>query len=101
MAVSFGDIVRFLTTPETAALGVAERIGQVYGITTPTVTGVEVIGRSAEDCAINVHLPEYKIENTWFAPTLLEFIDHAHGTEIVIGDKCFVRSLSGEWIERN
>jgi hypothetical protein len=85
--------------------------GQVYGETTPSVTGVEVIGAVQEDYAINVFLNErnealwfapdlvevigavqedYAInvflnernEALWFAPDLIEFVDHAPGTEI-------------------
>jgi hypothetical protein len=53
--VSFGDNVRINSTPETEALGVAGRIGQVYGYPTPSVTGVAVIGDAGGDYAINVY----------------------------------------------
>jgi hypothetical protein len=38
-------------------------------------------------------------ESLWLAPELLEFIDHAPGTEIEIGSKRFIRAASGDWNE--
>ena len=38
--LGFGDKVRVRTVPATEALGVAGRIGQIYGETTPSITGV-------------------------------------------------------------
>ncbi|MBX6312193.1 MAG: hypothetical protein IRY99_04640 [Isosphaeraceae bacterium] len=98
MAISFGDNVRVASTPLTVSLGLAGLMGQVYGETTPSVTGVEVVGRSAADYAVNVQL-DGRDESLWFAPELLEFVDHAPGTEIVIGNKRLVRTASGEWVE--
>jgi hypothetical protein len=98
MAVSFGDNVRVTSTPLTVSLGLAGLTGAVYGETTPSVTGVEVIGGVDADYAINVQL-DGRDESLWFAPELLEFVDHAPGTEIVIGNKRMVRSASGEWVE--
>ena len=98
MAISFGDNVRVASTPLTDSLGLAGLTGAVYGETTPSVTGVEVVGQTGEDYAINVQL-DGRDESIWFAAELLEFIDHAPGTEIVIGNKRAVRAASGEWIE--
>jgi hypothetical protein len=98
MAISFGDNVRVASTPLTVALGLAGLTGQVYGETTPSVTGVEVIGGAAGDYAINVQL-DSRAESLWFTPELLEFVDHAPGTEIIIGNKRLVRTASGEWVE--
>ena len=98
MAISFGDNVRVATTPLTTALGLAGLNGAVYGETTPSVTGVEVVGEATDDYAINVQL-DGRDESLWFAPELLEFVDHAPGTEIVIGNRRLIRSESGEWIE--
>ena len=97
MAIAFGDTLRVASTPLTASLGLAGLTGQVYGETTPSVTGVEVIGGAAADYAFNLQL-DGRDESLWFAPELLEFVDHAAGTEIVIGDKRLVRSASGEWV---
>jgi hypothetical protein len=76
--------------------------GQVYGETTPSVTGVEVIGEASEDFAVNVFL-ETRDEAYWFATDLLEFVDHAPGTEMRLEGvaKRWVRSESGEWIEES
>ena len=41
----------------------------------------DVIGGAANDYAINVQL-DGRGEPLWFAPELLEFVDHAPGTEI-------------------
>ena len=97
MAISFGDNGRVTSTPLTVSLGLAGLTGAVYGETTPSVTGVEVIGRTS-DYAINVQL-DGRPESMWFALELLEFVDHAPSTEIVICDKRLVRTASGEWIE--
>ena len=69
--ISFGDNVRVRTTSETTAVGMASRIGQVYGVTTPSLTGIEHIGSRMDDCAFNVHFSETE-EAMWFAPGLLE-----------------------------
>ena len=98
MAITFGDNVRVVSTPLTVSLGLAGLTGQVYGETTPSVTRVEVVGGAAADYAINVQL-NGREETVWFAPELLEFVDHAPGTEIVIGNKRMVRTASGEWVE--
>lgn len=95
---SFGDNVRIRGTPLTESLGLAGLTGNVYGETTPSVTGVEVIGEVTEDFAINVMI-EARNEQLWFAPQLVEFIDHAVGAEMRIGNRHFVREASGEWIE--
>jgi hypothetical protein len=98
MAIAFGDNVLVTTTALTSSLGLAGLTGMVYGETTPSVTGVEVIGQPDDDYAIAVQL-EGRDESLWFAVGLLEFVDHAPGTEIVIGDKRVVRAVTGEWIE--
>jgi hypothetical protein len=97
MAISFGDNVRVKSNPLTVELGLAGYTGQVYGETTPSATGVEVIGTTKEDYAVNVQLDGRK-DSVWFALDLLEFVDHAPGTEMVIGTQRFVRSASGDWV---
>jgi len=74
--------------------------GKCYGFTTPSVTCVEVIGGSTEDYAINVFFESRK-EAFWFAADLVEFVDHAAGTEIRLDGvpKKWVRSSNGEWVE--
>jgi hypothetical protein len=98
VSISLGDNVRVVETPLTTGLGLAGRVGQVYGETTPSVTGVDVVGDVSDDYAVAVQL-DGKSDSIWFAPQLLEFVDHAAGTDIVIGNKRLVRDSSGEWIE--
>jgi hypothetical protein len=94
--ISFGDNVRIRSTPETAIIGVNDRVGQVYGLTTPSITEVEVIGHSVQDIAINVYFEE-RSEAFWFAPELVEFVDHASGTTIEIDQSKAVRKPDGSW----
>ena len=98
--VSFGDNVRVVSTPETEAAGLAGRSGQVYGETTPSSTGVEVIGDLASDFAINVYFEDLS-QGFWLAPQLLEFIDHAPGTEMHLDGSPVksVRQPDGSWVE--
>jgi hypothetical protein len=99
---SFGDNVRIRSSAETESKGVAGLSGQVYGQTTPSVSGVEVIGETTSDYAINVFF-EGRHESLWFAPSLVEFIDHAPGTEMTLDGvaKKWVRTASGEWREES
>ena len=99
---SFGDNVRIRTTRDTEEAGVAGLVGQVYGETTPSITNVDVIGAPADDHAINVHLEE-RNEAYWFAPDLVEFLDHAAGTEIRLDgvDKRWTRTHDGAWHEES
>jgi hypothetical protein len=96
----FGDKVRVLRAELTEQNGLAGLDGLVHGWTTPSVTGVSAIGASSEDLAINVFIEE-RNEGFWFSPGLLEFIDHAPGTEVALKGvpKKRVRLVSGEWIE--
>lgn len=94
------DNVRVRTTALTQDRGLAGMRGQVHGETTPSATGVEVIGEPKTDYAINVFFESQK-KSYWFASDLLEFIDHAAGTEVAFEGvrKKWVRAESGEWIE--
>lgn len=94
----FGDNVRIRRTPLTESLGLAGLDGCVYGETTPSVTGVKVIGETEQDFALNVVI-EGKEDDLWFAPELVEFVDHAEGTQIRIGTRRFSRDAAGEWEE--
>jgi hypothetical protein len=98
--ISFGDTVRVRHTEATRAAGVAGLTGPVYGETTPSVTGVDVIGEVTGDYAINVYFKDRE-ESLWFAPDLLEFVDHGVGAEITINgvNKKWTRTESGEWEE--
>lgn len=96
--IGFGDTVRVRTTVEMEQLGWAGRAGVVYGWTTPSVTGVQVIGSIANDRAIAVEL-EGQNDLLWFDPNLVELVDHTPGTTITMGSRSFTRDANGEWIE--
>jgi hypothetical protein len=98
--ITFGDNVKVVDTEITRKFGVAGLTGSVYGETTPSVTNVYVIGELQEDFALNVYF-ENLDKDYWFATQLLEFMDHAPGTEITLEgvDKKWIRNDNGEWIE--
>ena len=100
MTISFGDNVKIRSSQETDKLGLSGKIGQVSGETTPSVTGVDVIGHTEEDFAFNVNIEELDAQH-WFAPYLLEFIDHAEGTTLQVGNIKAVRQSDGSWLETN
>ena len=97
----FADRVRIKRTDETQRLGLAGREGQVFGWTTPSVTGVPVIGPTDDDSAVNVHFDELD-EEFWFSHDLVEHIDNAAGTVISLDgqDTEWVRLPNGDWQER-
>src|SRR5215813_12577642 len=94
-AVSFGDNARIRSTTLTEKLGFADLRGNVHGQTTPSVTGVEVVGQPQSDYAIYVFFEDRK-EGFWFAPDLVVLIDQAPGTEITLQGvpKKWIRSAS-------
>ncbi len=95
---TLGDKVRIRSTDVTESLGVAGHTGIVYGYTTPSVTGVDVIGTSPEDYAVSVGI-EGRNEQFWFAVDLLEFVNHGAGTTMQIAGRRFIRDERGEWLE--
>lgn len=98
--ISFGDNVRVRPTPETESLGLAGAIGQVYGETTPSVTGVEVVGELGDDRAFAVQFDD-RADGVWFGADALDLVDHAPGTEIKLDGvpKTWTRAEDGSWIE--
>jgi len=101
-SISFGDHVRVRSTPLTEERGLAGLDGNVHGETTPSVTGVEVIGELESDYAINVFFDDLG-EGYWFTPELLEFLDFAAGTTITINgvSKIWTRTTQGDWKEES
>ena len=94
----FGDNIRIRSTPLTRQLGYADRNGSIYGETTPSLTGVEVVGDTAHDFALNVVFDDGEPKGgLWFAAELVELVDHAPGMEIRVGDTHLVRRADGEW----
>ena len=98
VSLSFGDKVKVIATSETEELGVANRIGQVFGTTIPSATGVFFAGNTTQDLAIAVQFDELP-DSIWFAPELLEFVDHAPATRVTIGAKKFKRGADGVWMK--
>lgn len=100
--IGFGDNVRVLATAATEEAELALLEGQVYGQTTPSVTGVDVVGHADNDYAINVHFDELG-RSVWFAPDCLELVDHGPGTTISIDgvDKQWIRTADGQWVEES
>jgi hypothetical protein len=96
--ICYGDNVRIRRSPETERLGIAETIGNVYDETTPSDTNVEVIGQLRSDYALNVYFDSLK-KGYWFAPEMLEFVNHAPGTEVHVHGATFksVRQRDGTW----
>ena len=92
---TIGDNVRIRTTAETQQSGHAGRAGTFYGFTTPSMTGVSFIGTTVLDLAYNVGFDDNI--DVWFAPEFVEVVDHAPGSEIMIGEQRFIRSADGEW----
>jgi hypothetical protein len=100
LPAQFGDRVRIRPTAETEAAGIAGRSGVVYGMTTVSVTGVEVLGSPTEDVALNIGID--KSERTvWLAPVLVEFLDHNAGVTLTLDGvpKKWTRDSSGTWVE--
>ena len=97
--ISFGDSVRIRDTPATRASGHAGRQGMCWGVTTPSATGVDVIGELSDDAALSVHFDAEESADAWFAPDLVEFVDHAVGAQVRIGDSELVRSDTGAWLK--
>jgi hypothetical protein len=98
MEISFGDRVRIRSTEATETLGIAGQMGIVNGRTTPSVTGVDVIGSCSKDFAIAVTL-EAQTKQLWFAEEVLEFVDHGAGTTVEVAGRKLIRDEHGHWRE--
>ena len=100
LKLGFADHVRVLPERETEQAGLAGLVGQIYGFTTPSITGFSVVGDLHEDFAIAVQF-EDRQDAVWLAAQVVEFVDHAPGTEIDVGSKQLVRDSSGAWTKRS
>lgn len=85
----FGDTVRIRHTTETAQAGIAGREGTVYGFTTPSVTGVEVVGELMDDFALNVHV-EALDAAFWLDPSNIELVSRPDTQVLTVGNKRIV-----------
>jgi hypothetical protein len=99
--LSFADRVRIRDAPETVARRLAGRVGEIHGFTMPATSGVDVIGASAHEVALGVYFDELK-EALWFAPELLDFVDHGEGTTIRVqgSDVEWVKTERGDWLQQ-
>lgn len=95
--IGFGDRVRIEEVDATILSGHSGRVGDCYGMTTPSETGVEVIGDTAEDVALNVHFEAEDVPDAWFAPEVVALVGHPEGSRAVVGDQAFVMDASGSW----
>jgi hypothetical protein len=89
------DNVRVIISPLTEEAGLAGLFGQVYGVTTPSDTLVEVLGGAPENRAFSVRFRDER--QIWVRPDLLEFVDHAPGTSMSVGSKMLIRNGDGSW----
>jgi hypothetical protein len=97
--IAFGDNVRIVDAEPTRRSGHSNMVGVCYGLTTPSATGVEVVGTSTGDAALNVHFEADEIPDAWFAPELVDLVDHAVGSKATVGTTSFAKSADGDWIE--
>lgn len=97
--IAFGDNVRIIDNIATRESGHANLIGVCYGVTTPSVTAVAVVGDTISDVALNVHFEDDAISDAWFAPELVALVDHAVGSRATVGNHAFVKNVDGGWTE--
>ena len=89
------DSARIRSTPATVEAGYAGAEGTVFGITTVSVTGVEVVGEPEEDVAVNVDFGE-SLPSAWFQPSLVE-VTGVPASTLTIGRARLEREDGGEW----
>nr|WP_314434702.1 hypothetical protein [uncultured Brevundimonas sp.] len=92
------DAARIRSTPLTDKLGYGGVEGVIFGVTTVSMTGVEVIGEPEDDCALNVDF-EGRLAAAWFQPSLVEVIGSPEMT-MTIGNTTLTRSADSDvWID--
>ena len=96
--MEIGDRVRIARSSETAELGWAAREGIYYGFTTPSVTGIQLIGLIG-DIGVNVGFADGVVE--WFDSSLVEYLGYDPSDTMTVGDRVFVRDSDGAWISES
>jgi hypothetical protein len=99
---SFGDRVKVKSNDITVAKGLDNKVGSVTGWSTPSMSGVDVLGGAADDFAISVLFDEFNGKDKvtiWFNEDHLEFVDYGVGQSIWIGNTVATRSADGSWVE--
>jgi hypothetical protein len=99
---TFGNKVRIKDAPLTKEKGLAGKIGEVYGQTTPSIMDIEVIGTPKDDFAVNVYFDDLKT-SFWFDADLLETMDDGQGSVITLDgvNKKWTKGQNGQWIEED
>ena len=82
----FGDIVRVRQNRETTEAGIAGLYGTVYGFTTPSASGVAIVGSLADDFAMNVHIDSLN-QAFWLDPSAIELLERPETMEFSVGEK--------------
>jgi hypothetical protein len=100
MTASFGSDVKIKSVEETIEKNLAGRTGCIFGETVPSLSRVDVIGKSDDDFALNVFFEELN-NSFWFAPELLEPINNGVGTVITLDgvNKKWTKTEQGGWKE--
>lgn len=99
---TFGNKVKIKRSAETKEKGLAGKIGEVYGETTPSLMNFKIIGQPKQDYAVNVYFEDLG-KSFWFDADLLEHLDSGQGTVITLDDigKKWTKGENGEWIEED
>jgi hypothetical protein len=96
----FGDRVRICDTESMQERGFAGRVGNVFGESIPSSSGVgPVIGDRGDDLAFSIFFDDTR-EQEWFAPHLLEFVDHGGADTMSLdGGPSYTRDTDDAWDE--
>src|SRR4030095_3412902 len=88
------------SSQQTVEKGLAGKIGEIFGETTPSMMDFEIIGTPKVDYAVNVYFNDLG-ESFWFDADLLEQIDTGEGTVMTLDGipKKWTKGKNGEWIE--
>jgi hypothetical protein len=90
------DIVRIRSTPETVTAGYADIEGVLYGVTSVSVTLVDVVGMPEDDTALNVGFGDL-ITTAWFQPSFVEFVRRPETTISIGGVQLSRPDGGGGW----
>src|SRR5690606_27672978 len=96
---SFGSKVKIKDSSVTRDKGLAGKVGDVYGQTTPSMMDFEIIGTPKDDFAVNVYFDDLQT-SYWFDADLLETIDDGQGSVITLDgvDKKWTKGPNEQWI---
>jgi hypothetical protein len=99
---TFGSRVKIKSSSATVEKGLADKIGKVYGQTTPSMMDFEIIGNPKRDFAVNVFFDDLDAAY-WFDEELLETIDNGQSATITLDgiDKKWTKNENGEWVEED